>query len=71
MYTDEQRFRFMAEHQLSVTWYDDGASIFWRGNAKPGQPAPYHPVSQGRTLAEAIDKAIARWESQHGRQIPP
>jgi hypothetical protein len=71
MPTDRQRFRFMAEHQLSVTWSDDGASIFWRGKPKPGQPAPYHPVARGRNLAEAIDDAIARWERQHGRQIDP
>lgn len=61
----------MAEHPLSVTWYDDGASIFWRGRAQPGQPGAYHPVSRGRTLEEAIDKAIARWERQHGRALSP
>ena len=66
MYTDEQRFRFMEEHKLSVTWYDDGASIFWRGRAEPGKPGAYFPVSRGRTLEEAIDTAIARWERQHG-----
>jgi hypothetical protein len=61
----------MAEHQLSVTWYDGGASIFWRGRAKPGQPGAYHPVSSGSSLEEAIDNAIARWEQQHGVRISP
>lgn len=38
MRPDDERFRFLAEFRLSVTWSVDGASIFWRGRDRPGQP---------------------------------
>jgi hypothetical protein len=71
-YTNDLRFRFMEEHQLSVTWYDSGASITWREKRPaPGKTAGYRPVSRGRTLAAAIDIAIAKWEKQHGSRYGP
>lgn len=63
--TDADRFKFLEVHKLSVTWSDDGASIFWRGKAKPGQPGGYYPISQAPTLEASVDLAIAKWERKH------
>ena len=66
MRTDEERLRFIEKFQLSVTWHDDVATIFWRGRASPGQPGGYHEISKGKTLAEATDAAIERYNRKHG-----
>lgn len=69
--TNESRFRFLEEHQLSITWYDNGASISWREQKPaPGRTAGYRPVARARTLAEAVDQAIERWERKHGKRWP-
>lgn len=69
MRSDDERFRFLAEYKLSVTWHADGVSIFWRGKDMPGEPGKYFPVSSGKTLGEAVDVAIARWERKHERKF--
>jgi len=66
MRTDEERLRFIEKFQLSVTWHDDVATIFWRGRPSPGQPGGYHEISKGKTLAEATDAAIERYNRKHG-----
>ena len=66
MRTDEERLSFIEKFQLSVTWHDDVATIFWRGRASPGQPGGYHEISKGKTLAEATDAAIERYNRKHG-----
>ena len=66
MRTDEERLRFIEKFQLSVTWHDDVATIFWRGRASPGQPGGYHEITKGKTLAEATDAAIERYNRKHG-----
>jgi hypothetical protein len=66
MRTDEERLSFIEKFQLSVTWHDDVATIFWRGRASPGQPGGYHEISKGKTLAEATDAAIERYIRKHG-----
>jgi hypothetical protein len=70
MRTDEERLRFIEKFQLSVTWHDDVATIFWRGRASPGQPGGYHEISKGKTLAEATDAAIKRYNRKHGVTTP-
>ena len=69
--TDEERFRFLDQFQLSVTWHDGVATIFWRGRDSPGQPGGYYEVSKGATLAKATDAAIERWEKKHGKRWSP
>lgn len=69
MRSDEERFRFLEQFKLSVTWSNDGVSIFWRGRDQPGQPGQYFPVTSGKTLGDAVDQAIARWERKHGRRF--
>lgn len=67
MPSDSERFAFIEKHQLSITWNDSRASLFWRGKAKPGEPGAYFPIADAGTLAEAVDNAIARWERKHGK----
>ena len=66
MRSDEERLRVIEKFQLSVTLHDDLATIFWRGRASPGQPGGYHEISRGKTLAEATDAAIQRYNRKHG-----
>jgi hypothetical protein len=66
MPSDAERFEFIAKHQLSITWNDGSASIFWRGKALPGQPGVYYPLTTAKNLGEAIDGVIARYNRKHG-----
>ena len=66
MRSDEERLRVIEKFQLSVTLHDDLATIFWRGRASPGQPGGYHEISKGKTLAEAADATIERYNRKHG-----
>jgi hypothetical protein len=65
MRTDESRFRFLNEHRLSSTWTNDGCSLYWRGQDRPGHAGGFVPIAKGRDLPEATDLAIARWERKH------
>lgn len=69
MRSDADRFRFIAQFQLSITWHDDSASLFWRGKPQPGEPGAYFPIENARTLDEAVDRAMDRWEKQHGMRF--
>jgi hypothetical protein len=69
MRTDEERLRFLERFRLSTTWNNEGVSIYWRGQDRPGHPGGFVPVSKGRTLAEATDLAIARWEKKHKKRF--
>jgi hypothetical protein len=71
MEPDERRFRFLEQFRLSVTWSADGVSIFWRGRPVPGMPGAYHPITSGKTLEEATDRAIERWERKHDKPFRP
>lgn len=69
--SDDSRFHFLAEHKLSITWYDGGPSLTWREERpQPGKAAGYLPISRGKSLEEAVDLAIDRWERQHGKPWP-
>src|SRR5437763_7286536 len=66
MPSDAERFRFLADHELSVVWYDSGASISWREKwPEPGKTAGYVLLCRAKTLEEAIDSVIERWERKH------
>jgi hypothetical protein len=69
MPSDEDRFRFLDRYRLSLTWSNDGVSIFWRGQDQPGMPGGFYPIARGKTLGEATDAAIERWERKHGRKF--
>ena len=67
MPTDAERWRFLEDHELCVTWYDGGPSLAWREKRpEPGKTAGYRHLARGRTLTEAIDSVIARWKRKYG-----
>jgi hypothetical protein len=69
--TDSERWRFLADHQLTL--HTDGGTngylVHWCRTSGPGEPPKFYPVSTGKTADEAIDNAIARWERKHGRRV--
>jgi hypothetical protein len=68
MPTDSERWRFLADHGLTLhtDGGDYGYMVHWCKTAGPGQPPMFYPVSNGRTAEEAIDRAIARYNRKHG-----
>ena len=69
MPTDAERWRFLADHALTLhtDGGDYGYLVHWCRTAGPGQPPKFYPVANGRTAEEAIDAAIARWERKQRR----
>jgi hypothetical protein len=67
MPTDAERWRFLADHKLTL--HTDGGDylVHWCRTAGPGEPPRFYPVSNGRTADEAIDAAIGRWERKQQR----
>jgi hypothetical protein len=72
MPSDAERWRFLADHMLTL--HTDGGSngflIHWCRTAGPGEPPKFYPVSSGRTADEAIDRAMARYYRKHPDQRP-
>jgi hypothetical protein len=66
MPTDAERWRFVADHKLTL--HTDGGDylVHWVRTGGPGQPPKFYSVSNGRTPEEAIDNAIARYKRKHG-----
>lgn len=69
MPTDAERWRFLADHGLTL--HTDGGfygyMIHWCRTGGLGEPPKFYPVSNGKTADEAIDAAIARWERKQRR----
>jgi len=70
MPTDAERFRFLADNDLTLhTNGGDGYMVHWcRKGANPGLPPRFYPVSVGGSADEAVDRAIERWERKHSRR---
>jgi len=68
MPTDAERWRFLADHALTLhtDGGDYGYMVHSCRTAGPGQPPKFYPISNGRTPEEAIDRAIQRYERKHG-----
>jgi hypothetical protein len=66
MPTDAERWRFLADHALTL--HTDGGDylVHWCRTAGPGQPPKFFSVSNGKTAEEAIDGAIRRYNRKHG-----
>ena len=66
MPTDAERWRFLADHKLTL--HTDGTvyRVHWCQTAGLGQPPKFHSVSSGATAEEAIDRAIERYYRKHG-----
>jgi len=66
MPTDAERWRFLADHDLTL--HTDGGDylVHWVRASGPGEPPKFYPVSNGRTPEEAIERAIERYNRKHG-----
>lgn len=67
MPTDSERWRFLADHKLTL--HTDGGDylVHWCRTAGPGEPPKFYPVSNGKTPEEAIDRTIERYNRKHRR----
>src|SRR6266513_736326 len=67
MPTDAERWRFLADHGLTL--HTDGGGygyvVHWCRTSGPGEPPKFYPVSNRKTANEAIARAIARYERKH------
>ena len=73
MPSDAERWRFLADHELTPHT-DGGITATWCtgfGSAGPGPSPDFHPVSNGATADEAIDRAMERYNGKHERTIHP
>jgi hypothetical protein len=66
MPSDADRWRFLADHKLTL--HTDGGDylVHWCRTSGPGEPPRFYPVSNGRTPEEAVDRAIDRYRRKHG-----
>ena len=65
--TDAERFRFIAKFRLHVSFHDDHVTLMWQEKLQHWEASPpYYPVADGKTLEEATDAAIARYNRKHG-----
>ena len=72
MPTDAERFRFLAKFRLHVSFHDDHVSLMWQEKVQHWEASPpYYPIASGRTLADATDAAIARYNRKHGVSSAP
>ena len=70
MPSDAERWRFLADHKLTL--HTDGGlyMVHWCRTSGPGQPPKFFPISNGTTAEEAVDRAIARYKRKHGISRP-
>jgi hypothetical protein len=67
MPSDAERFRFLAKFRLHVAFHADHVTLMWQERVLHWEASPpYYPVASGKTLEEATDTAIERWEKKHG-----
>jgi hypothetical protein len=67
MPSDAERFRFLAKFRLHVSFHYDHVTLMWQERVRHNQASPpYYPVASGKTLEEATDAAIARYNRKHG-----
>ena len=67
MPSDAERFRFLAKFRLHVAFHDDHVTLMWQKKVQHWEASPpYFEVASGKTLEEATDAAIARYNRKHG-----
>jgi hypothetical protein len=66
MPTDDERFRFLDRFKLTASWDDEEFTLFWREKSVPWQYGRLYVISKGKTLAEATDAAMERYNRKHG-----
>lgn len=69
MPSDAERFQFIEKFRLHVSFHSDHVALMWQAKVQHWEASPpYYEVASGKTLAEATDAAIARWERKHRRK---
>lgn len=72
MPSDAERFRFLAKFRLHVSFHYDHVTLMWQERVRHNQASPpYYPVASGKTLEDATDAAIARYNRKHGLSLVP
>ncbi len=72
MPSDAERFRFLAKFRLHVAFHADHVTLMWQEKVQRWEASPpYFPIASGKTLAEAADAAIARYNRKHGLSPVP
>jgi hypothetical protein len=66
MPSDEERFRFLEEFKLTTAWDDEEWTLFFRDKSVAWLYGRVCVISKGKTLAEATDAAIGRYNRKHG-----
>jgi hypothetical protein len=65
--TDAERFQFIEKFRLHVAFHSDHVTLMWQERVQHWEASPpYDPVASGKTLEEATDAAIARYNRKHG-----
>jgi hypothetical protein len=64
--TDAERWRFLADHALTVhtDGEDYGYMVHWCRTSGLGEPPKFYPVSNGKTAEEAIDRRYGAVQSK-------
>jgi hypothetical protein len=70
MRIDGERFRFLEQFKLTASWDDEEFTLFWREKSVPWQYGKLYVIAKGKTLAEATDAAIERYNRKHGITTP-
>jgi hypothetical protein len=72
MPSDDERFRFIAKFRLHVSIHDDHVTLMWQETVQHWEASPpYYPVASGKTLEDATDAAITRYNRKHGLSLVP
>jgi hypothetical protein len=72
MPSDAERFRFLAKFRLHVSFHDAHVTLMWQEKVQHWEASPpYYPVASGKTLEDATDAAIARYNRKHGLSPVP
>ncbi|MDQ6769835.1 MAG: hypothetical protein M3Z54_07605 [Gemmatimonadota bacterium] len=70
MPSDAERFRFIAQFRLHVSWHSDQVTLMWQEKVQHWEASPpYYPVASGKTLEDATDAAITRYSRKHGLTV--
>ena len=71
MPSDAERFRFIAKFRLHVSFHADHVTLMWQEKVQHWEASPpYYPVASGKTLEDATDAAIERYNRKHGITTP-
>jgi len=66
MPSDVERLRFLEDFKLTTAWDDDEWTLFFRDKSVAWLYGKVYVIAKGKTLAEATDAAIERYNRKHG-----